>query len=171
MSGSNGVAPENALFDWNLKDLPLNPQPKPNMIKKIFAPGNDSTATSAGLLALRLFFGLVMLLHHGLDKLSRFSSLSPNFPDPLGVGHSTSLSLTLFAEVIAAILLTIGLWTRFAALVLAFEMAVAFVGIHKFALSGHMPGEMAFMYFGAYLTLLFAGPGKFSLDRPLFGKG
>ena len=93
------------------------------MTKKLFSPGNDSSPTSAGLLALRLFFGLTMLLHHGLDKLNTFNIKAPHFPDPLGVGHSTSLALTVFAEVIAAILLAIGLWTRFAALVLAFEMA------------------------------------------------
>jgi len=140
------------------------------MIKKLFSPGNDSSPTSAGLLALRLFFGLTMLLHHGLDKLNTFNDKAPHFPDPLGVGHSTSLAMTVFAEVVAAILLAIGLWTRFAALVLAFEMGVAFIMVHKMAFSGQMPGEMAFVYFGAFLTLLLAGPGKFSMDRALFGK-
>lgn len=141
------------------------------MIKKIFAPGNDSSATSLGLLVLRLFFGLTMLLHHGWEKLMMFSQTASTFPDPMGVGHSTSLAMTIFAEVVAAALLAVGLWTRFAALVLAFEMAVAFVMVHKLALSGQMPGEMAFMYLGAYLTLLLAGGGKFSADKALFGKG
>lgn len=141
------------------------------MIKKIFAPGNDSLATSAGLLALRLFFGLTMVIHHGWDKLMTFNDASSSFPDPMHVGHTVSMGMTVFAEVVAAILLAIGLWTRFAALVLAFEMGVAFTLIHKMAMSGAMPGEMAFMYFGAYLTLLLAGGGKFSADKALFGKG
>jgi putative oxidoreductase len=141
------------------------------MIKKIFAPGNDSFTTSAGLLALRLFFGLTMVIHHGWDKLMTFSDKSSGFPDPMHVGHAVSLALTVFAEVVAAVLLAIGLWTRFAALVLAIEMAVAFTLIHKMAMSGMMPGEMAFMYFGAYLTLLLAGGGRFSLDMAFFGKG
>lgn len=141
------------------------------MIKKIFAPGNDSTLTSLALLVLRLFFGLTMVLHHGWDKLRTFSDTAPSFPDPMHIGHSTSLGLAVFAEVVAAGLLAIGLWTRFAALVLAFEMGVAFTMIHKMAFSGQMPGEMAFMYFGAYFTLLLAGGGKFSVDKMLFGKG
>ncbi|MGH7952245.1 MAG: DoxX family protein [Limisphaerales bacterium] len=141
------------------------------MIKKLFAPGKDSTATSIGLLALRLFFGLTMLLHHGLDKLEHFSQMAPHWADPLGIGHKASLGLTVFSEVVAAILLAFGLLTRFAALVLAIEMAVAFVTIHKLTLGGAVPGEFAFVYFGAYLTLLFAGGGKFSMDKPLFGKG
>jgi putative oxidoreductase len=140
------------------------------MMKKLFAPGNDSALTSLGLLTLRLIFGLTMLLHHGLDKLTKFSDLASGFPDPLGVGHSASLAMTVFAEVVAAALLAVGLLTRFAALVLAFEMAVAFIAVHKMALSGPMPGEFAFIYFGAFLTLLFAGGGKFSADKLFFGK-
>jgi putative oxidoreductase len=140
------------------------------MIKKLFAPGNDSALTSLGLLALRLFFGLTMLLHHGWDKLITFNEHSSNFPDPMGVGHATSLALTIFAEVVAAGLLAIGLLTRFAALVLAFEMAVAFILVHKMTLGGTMPGEFAFIYFGAYFTLLIAGGGKLSLDKAFFGK-
>jgi putative oxidoreductase len=140
-------------------------------MKKIFAPGNDPALTSFGLLALRLFFGLTMLLHHGLDKLEKFNTLAPGFPDPLGVGHKVSLAMTVFAEVAAAALLAAGLLTRFAALVLAFEMGVAFTQIHKMTLGGQMPGEFAFVYFSAYLALLLAGPGKFSLDKLFFGKG
>jgi putative oxidoreductase len=140
-------------------------------MKKIFAPGNDSTATSVALLTLRLFFGLTMLLHHGWDKLITFNEHATTFPDPLGAGHSISLALTVFAEVVAAAFLAIGLLTRFAAFVLAFEMAVAFIMVHKLALSGQMSGEPAFIYFGAYSTLLFAGAGKFSLDKIIFGKG
>jgi len=139
-------------------------------MKKLFAPGNDSSLTSLGLLALRFFFGLTMLLHHGLDKLEKFNTLGSGFPDPLGVGHKASLALTVFAEVAAAALLAAGLLTRFAAVVLAFEMGVAFVAIHKMTLGGPMPGEFAFVYFGAYLTLLFAGGGTFSLDKVFFGK-
>lgn len=140
------------------------------MLKKLFAPGNDSALTSLGLLALRLCFGLTMLLHHGLDKLEKFNTLGSGFPDPLGVGHKVSLALTVFAEVVAAALLAAGLLTRFAALVLAFEMGVAFTQIHKMSLGGAMSGEYALVYFGAYLTLLFAGAGKISLDKVFFGK-
>jgi putative oxidoreductase len=141
------------------------------MLKKVFAPGNESALTGLGLLALRLFFGLTMLLHHGLDKLEKFNSMAAGFPDPLGVGHEVSLTMTVFAEVVAAGLLAVGLLTRFAALVLAFEMGVAFTQIHKMTLGGQMPGEFAFIYFGAYLSLLLAGPGKLSLDKIFFGKG
>ncbi|HTR40735.1 MAG TPA: DoxX family protein [Pseudomonadales bacterium] len=140
-------------------------------MKKIFTPGNNAPLTSAGLLVLRCFFGFGMLFLHGWGKLSTFSKTAADFPDPLGIGHSGSLGLTVFAEVVAAALLGLGLFTRAAAAVLAIEMAVAFTMVHKMAFSGQMSGEMAFVYFGAYFTLLLAGPGRFSLDLPMFGKG
>ena len=139
-------------------------------MKKIFSPGKDSALTSLGLLGLRLFFGLTMLLHHGLDKLEKFNHLAGSFPDPLGVGHKVSLGMTVFSEVVAAGLLAIGLLTRFAALVLAFEMGVAFITVHKLTLGGPVPGEFALVYFGAFLALLLAGGGTFSLDKVFFGK-
>jgi putative oxidoreductase len=64
-----------------------------------------------------------------------------------------------------------GLMTRLSALVLAIDMGVAFIAIHKGALSGQGSGELAFMYLMGYVTLLLAGPGRFSVDKSLFGKG
>lgn len=50
------------------------------------------------LLAARIVFG-ILLMSHGLAKWSHFGELSTTFPDPLGVGHRTSLVLAIFAEV------------------------------------------------------------------------
>ena len=68
------------------------------MIKKLFAPGNDSTLTGFGLLMLRLSLGLGMLFNHGLDKLNNFSAHSDKFPDPLGIGSVPSFALVTFAD-------------------------------------------------------------------------
>jgi putative oxidoreductase len=137
------------------------------MIKKIFAPGNDSCATSGGLLALRLFLGLTMLLHHGLDKINNFGTYATKFPDPLGLGVKPGLALVTFAETAGALLLALGLLTRFGALTLVIDMGVAFFFVHK-SLQG---GELAFVYLAGYFALLLAGGGKFSVDKLLFGKG
>ena len=139
-------------------------------MKKLFAPGNDSLLTSFALLVLRLWIGLTMLLHHGLDKLMHFERYSQQFINFLGLGQSGSLCLTIFAEFFCSALLVLGLVTRFGALALAINMSVAFIMVHKLALSGPMPGELAFIYLAVYVTLLIAGPGKFSLDKALFGK-
>ena len=141
------------------------------MLKKLFAPGDDSCLTSAALLTLRLWLGLTMLLNHGLGKLTGFSTLAAKFGDPLGIGPSASLALAVFAEFFASILLVLGLVTRFAALVLAVNMTVAFFIAHKGALSGSHSGELAFIYLGGYVMLLLAGAGRISLDKSLFGGG
>ena len=138
------------------------------MIKKIFAPGNDSTLTSLGLLTLRLWLGLAMFFNHGLDKLTHFSDMASKFPDPLGIGQTPSLALVVFAETAGALLLALGLLTRFAALTLVIDLGVALFMVHK-AASGM--GELAFIYSAGYVALLIAGGGRFSLDKALFGKG
>jgi putative oxidoreductase len=137
------------------------------MIKKLFAPGNDSCATSIALLLLRLWLGLTMLFNHGLEKVHDFSIIAPKFPDPLGVGQNISLGLVTFAETLGAILLALGLLTRFGALTLVIDMGVAFFMVHKTIGSG----ELAFIYLAGYVALLIAGGGKFSVDKALFGKG
>lgn len=116
------------------------------------------------LLTLRLWLGLSMLLLHGWGKLSRFQEMSGKFPDPLGVGSQFSLSLAVFGEVIGSLLLTLGLFTRFAALVCATTMAVAFFLVHQMGFTGPGSGELAFIYLAGFVTLFLAGGGRFSMD-------
>jgi putative oxidoreductase len=134
-----------------------------NLLRLNFVPHN----VDAGLLLLRLWLGLSLLLLHGSSKLTGFSKMSGQFPDPLGVGSPTSLSLAVFAEVVCALLLVLGLFTRLAALILSINMAVAFFVVHKAALSGPGSGELAFIYLAGFLTLVIAGAGRFSLDSKL----
>lgn len=142
------------------------------MIKKLFAPGNDSFLTNFALFVLRLWLGLSMFFIHGLDKLENFNKYATMFPDPLGIGVKPGLSLVIFAETLGAILLALGLLARFGALTLVIDMGVAFFMVHKMAV-GMAPhsGELAFIYLAGFVVLLIAGPGKFSVDKALFGKG
>ena len=137
-------------------------------IKKLFAPGNDSLLTSFAMLVLRLWLGLTMLLHHGLDKVNHFNMYATQFPNPIGIGVKPGLALVAFAETVGALLVAVGLLTRFGALTLAIDMAVAFFLVHKSLSTG---GEPAFIYLAFFVFLLIAGGGKFSLDKMLFGKG
>jgi putative oxidoreductase len=143
------------------------------MIRKLFAPGNDSTATNFALLVLRLWLGLAMFFHHGLDKLNHFSDIAGKFPDPLGIGAQNGLALVTFAETAGALLLALGLVTRLAALTLVIDLSVAFFMVHKMNMAMGNPhsGELAFIYLAGYVALLLAGGGKFSADQALFGKG
>jgi putative oxidoreductase len=140
------------------------------MLKKIFLPSDDSDLTSMALFVARLWFGLAMLFNHGLTKLANFSDLASTFPDPLEMGHELTLGLVIFAEVLCALLLVVGLCTRLAALVLVIDMFVAFLMVHKVELTGQNNGELAFLYLAGYVVLLIAGSGFFSLDTVVFSR-
>jgi putative oxidoreductase len=120
------------------------------------------------LLVLRLWFGLAMFVNHGLDKLRHFGDLAGHFADPLGIGPKASFTLVMFAEVVGALLIVVGLLTRFAALILVVDMGVAFFMVHKTALGGPHSGELAFIYLAGYVVILLAGAGSMSADKAAF---
>ncbi len=119
-------------------------------------------STAVGLLILRVGIGLSMLLAHGWGKLTGFSALSQSFPDPIGAGSTTSLILTIFSEVICSFLITIGLFTRVAAIFPTVTMLVAFFLVH--ADDPWARKELAAIYGIAFLCIFFCGPGKYSFD-------
>ena len=131
-----------------------------------FLPRNADIA----LLLLRLIFGGSMLALHGWGKLMKFGEMSAKFADPLGVGPTASLVLALVGEVLCAALLVVGAYTRLAALGGAITMGVVFFIVHGAKLSGPGSGEMSFLYFSAYVTLLLAGGGRFAFDSKLGAK-
>lgn len=120
--------------------------------------------TDIGLLIMRLWAGLVMIVAHGWDKLINFSERAPDFPDPLGIGSTTSLALTAGAEVFCAALVTIGLFTRVTAIPLLITMIVAAYA-HAIAWGDPFGDYELALFFGtAYLMLIFTGPGRCSAD-------
>lgn len=140
------------------------------MIKGLAKIGGGDTAfiRDVGLLILRLTFGGVMLVAHGWGKLNAFAERSSEFPDPLGIGNQLSMALATGAEVVCALMLMVGLLTRFALVPLIITMVVAFFVVH-----GDDPWqrkELAFMYLAGYVGLFFTGPGKLSIDRAIIGK-
>ncbi len=140
------------------------------MFKKLFVPSDDSDLTHMALLVARLWFGLTMLFNHGFEKLTHFNDIVGTFPDPLRLGQEASLVLVVVAEVLGAMLLTVGFMTRVAAAVLVIDMFVAFLMVHKAGMTGQSSGEMAFLYLAGFVVLAIAGGGLFSLDTLAFNK-
>jgi len=134
----------------------------------LFSPGSNSLLVNIGLLVMRVWFAGGMMLLHGWGKLSNFSTMKEQFSSVMGLPPVAALTLAVFAEFICAALLLIGLLSRFAALMIAITMAVAFIVVHGAALSGDGSGEMAALYLGAFAVLTATGPGSFSLDAMLF---
>ena len=130
----------------------------------ITGPGGE-WLKDVGLLVLRVWLGLSMLLLHGWGKVQGMADKAASFPDPLGVGSAMSLNLVVFSEVLCAVLLVAGLAARFALIPLVVTMAVAFFVIHGGRLVGEGNGEMAFIYLAGFVALLIAGPGRYSFDH------
>ncbi len=124
-----------------------------------------------GLLILRLIFGLVLLYGHGFGKLSViFGGHEIQFMDPIGIGATLSFYLAAFAEGICGILLVLGLFSRFATLVLSINFLVIFI-FHAFIVGdGFAILEVRFFYLFSFIALTFLGPGKISLDELLFNR-
>ncbi|MCF6402737.1 DoxX family protein [Chitinophaga filiformis] len=135
-------------------------------MSKLFTSRVNTGAVNLALLVLRVVFGGLMFTH-GLSKLKGFSQMVDKFPDPLHVGQTVSLSLTIFAEALCAALVVVGLLTRLAAIPLVFCMVIVVFVVMKNAPLSQM--EMGILFLAAFTAILFAGPGKYSLDH-LIGK-
>ena len=122
------------------------------------------TSVNLALLVLRVWFALPLLTLHGWSKLTHFAERSQRFADPFGIGSPASLALVVFAEVFCSVLLALGLFTRLAALACAIAMATAFFHAHGARLTGQGNGELPFMFLGAFVALLLAGGGRYSID-------
>jgi putative oxidoreductase len=123
------------------------------------------------LFLLRLAFGGLMLHGHGLVKLRKVQDPS-QFPDPLGIGGTMSFYGAIGAEVVCAAMIVVGLLTRLATLPLIFAMAVAAFVVHAndpFYLPAPASKEPAVVYLLAYVVILIAGPGRWSIDGAIAG--
>jgi putative oxidoreductase len=128
--------------------------------------------TDTGKLILRLGVA-ILLAFHGISKITRGVAWMAG---PLHAHHLPAfLSYGVYvAEVVAPILLIVGIFTRPAALVIAFELSMALflvVGAKTFAITpqtGALGGELQFLYIFSALAIAFLGSGRFAL---LKGRG
>jgi putative oxidoreductase len=127
--------------------------------------GTTDPWTSLGLLILRLGTGGLLLYAHGWGKLMSFSDRLHTFADPIGLGPEVSFILVLTAEVLCAVLVAAGMWTRFAAVpILIFALVATFVQ-HWDDPFGKK--ELALLYGIPALTLILTGGGMFALEAVL----
>lgn len=114
------------------------------------------------LLLLRVGFS-GMMLTHGIPKLAKLGDSPIEFADPIGVGSTLSLILTLIGEVLAPALILIGFKTKLAAIPAAITMLVAAFVVHLSDPIGTK--EKALLYLIGFLVIFLAGPGKYSIDK------
>jgi putative oxidoreductase len=136
-------------------------------------------AASIGLLILRLGIG-GFLITHGWGKLQMLlAGGADKFGDPIGLGSTLSLALVTTSEFLCALLIIFGLGTRLAAVPVVISMSVAAFVFHakdpwtmEAAANAFFSGasktwfskEPALLYLIPFLSLVFTGGGKLSLD-------
>ncbi|PQJ34069.1 DoxX family protein [Salinibacter sp. 10B] len=121
-----------------------------------------------GLLLLRAFFGLYLAFGHGLGKITggpeQWAGLGGTM-EIFGLGFAPMFwgFMAAVAEFVCALLVTAGLLTRPAAILVTINMLVAATAHITGAIDGGP--EMALLYAGVFVSLIFVGPGKYSVDE------
>lgn len=112
--------------------------------------------------ALLRIMAALLFMEHGTAKLFHFPVPQPGVPDPL----PPLLLAAAIVEVAGGILLTLGLFTRLAAFLMAGEIAIGYFLFHF--PQGFWPivnmGEAAILYCFIFLYIAAAGPGAWSID-------
>jgi putative oxidoreductase len=139
-------------------------------IMNYFKPLVQPTSASTALLLLRIFAGVAFMLH-GWGKIQNpMGWMPPSAPVP-----GFLQLLAAFAEFGGGLAWILGLLTPLASLGLAITMFVAslmHIAVLKdpiINMTGGSSAEPALGYLFIALVLMFVGPGKFSVDRKIFG--
>jgi len=137
-------------------------------LRRFFTVPEHSTFASTALLLLRLVAGVAFMLH-GWSKIQNPFGWMPGDSTP-GIFQALA-ALSEFGGGLAWIL---GLLTPLASLGILSTMTVA-AGFHAiqrgdpFVGKGGPSWELAAIYFCIALVLIAVGPGRFALDRFVFG--
>ncbi|MDP3734508.1 MAG: DoxX family protein [Nanoarchaeota archaeon] len=118
-------------------------------------------------LILRVVVGFLFLQHGGQKLFGWFGGLGGSSAPLLSL-----MGLAGIIELFGGLMIVLGLFNRLAALLGAIEMLVAYFMVHF--PQGWNPmsngGELALLYFAAFLVILAMGNGKWSLERALLKK-
>jgi putative oxidoreductase len=117
-------------------------------------------------LFLRVAVGVIFIAH-GRQKLFGGLAGFGHYLESLGVPlPNVSALVVALVEFLGGIALLLGLFTRWAALLLAINMLVAIVLVHlRHGLTGPGGFEFPLALLAAAISLLLTGPQKFSIER------
>lgn len=121
-----------------------------------------------GKLLLRLTLGVLILLH-GIAKIPTGPSSIAGMVEKAGLPGELAW-LVYLGEVLAPLALILGAWTRFAALIIAGNMAFAVGLAHmddlsRLGRSGGWAVELQAMFFFTALALVLLGGGRYAVTR------
>ena len=136
-----------------------------SLSSSLFGSGStDSYLFQSIWFLARVLVGLLMI-HNGLEKLADVSGFAENVVAVIGLPFPVLFTYcAAYAEIVGAILLALGLLTRFSALSLVVTMVVAIYFHLKVDGLNIAPLETASLYCLSYLLFAVNGGGLFSLD-------
>ena len=126
----------------------------------------DTSREDLGRLVLRVTLALLLLLH-GVSKLTGGVGFITGMLEKMGLPGAIGY-LVYVGEVIAPLLILVGVWTRLAALLVAGNMVVAVLLVHTkefftMTQTGGWALELQGMYFFGAIALALLGAGRYSL--------
>ena len=130
-------------------------------MKKLLSIHYNAFSFNSAMLVLRIALG-VLMMSHGYDKLIHFNQFKAHFYDFMGLGTTTSLVLSIFAEFFCALFVMIGLFTRLVSFPLVIQMIVIVFKVHN--MDFFNTAEKATLYLAGFFVLLLCGPGRVSVD-------
>jgi putative oxidoreductase len=131
-------------------------------MRKLLSTAYSDGAFNFAILVQRVATGLLLLIGHGLPKISGFHELAGSFYDPFRIGHRLSLIFVILAELFCSMFIILGLFTRIAALIIVINLSVAvFVYHHGMPLKNV---ELGAIFLTSVFTILILGPGRVSVD-------
>lgn len=137
-----------------------------SIVKNLLKNPSYGKNIDLSLLLLRIAAGGFMLTH-GYGKMEKLFSGTFEFSDPIGLGVELSLALTVFAEILCASFILLGILPRLASIPLIITMLVVVFVVH--AEDGFKKQELGLFFLISYIIILILGAGKFSVQS-LFSK-
>lgn len=115
---------------------------------------------------LRIVTGL-LFLEHGLQKVVNFPPMPAAMAHAMPPGAAPIILAAGIIELVTGVLITVGLFTRWAAFVASGEMAVAYWMVHaKMSLFPSLnQGDAAILFCFVFLFVAAAGPGPIAISR------
>lgn len=130
-------------------------------MKKFLSVAYRDWAFNIAMLLLRASAGAV-IIPHGYDKLIHFAENKDSFMNFMGIGHTLSYSLVLFAEFFCGMFVVLGLFTRLAVIPLVISMSVVVFKVNHGNVFGR--NAEATLLLACFIAILLCGPGKASAD-------
>ena len=127
---------------------------------------NSEMLRSWGTTLLRIVVGAVFVAHGGQKLFMGFTNVA-DFLATAGIPYSTVAAVVLtLVELLGGLALIFGVLTRYVAVVLAFDMAVALITVHS-KYGFFMPNgvEYPMVLLAANLNFVFSGGGAAELFR------